>query len=112
MNKQEINDILQEEATKLLPEVKVTLECEPPNYSIFQIIPKETYKHVFKYKNYVNKYEYEEIKELDRGHLIKEIVEPALKDLLIQETKSKPLRELLEQSAIEHKKVLEYLKDK
>ena len=81
MTEQEANDILQEEANKLLPKVKVTLLCEPPEYGICNIIPECTYKHEFKYKNHTCVYEYESIKDFDREHLIREIVEPAVKVL-------------------------------
>lgn len=88
MTKQELNDILQEEAMKLLPEVKVTLLCDPPVYGVCNIIPKDSYKHEFKYKNQVCIYKYEAIKGIAREQLVKEIVEPAVKILKIMEMKN------------------------
>lgn len=85
---QELNDILQEEAKKLLPDVKVTLRYEPPVYGICNIVPEGSYKHEFKYKNHNCVYEDETIKDLDREQLVKEIVEPAVKVLKTMEMKS------------------------
>lgn len=85
MTKQELNDILQEEAAKLLAEVEVTLKFDPPVYGMCNIIPKGSYKYEFKYKNHACIYEYEALKEFDREQLVKEIVEPAVKVLKTME---------------------------
>lgn len=87
MTRQKLNDILQEEVTKLLPDVKVTLRYEPPVYDICNIVPKGEYKYVFEYKNHTCVYEYEAIKDLDREQLVKEIVEPVVKVLKAMEMK-------------------------
>ena len=85
MTKEELNDILQEEAKKLLAEVTVTLKFDPPVYGMCNIIPKGSYKYEFKYKNHSCIYEYEALKEFDREQLVKEIVEPAVKVLKTME---------------------------
>ena len=87
MTRQELNDILQEEAAKLLPKVTVTLRFEPPVYGICNIVPEGSYKHEFKYKNHTCAYEYEAIKGFAREQLVKEIVEPAVKVLKTMEMK-------------------------
>ncbi|MBQ1572945.1 MAG: hypothetical protein IIZ78_17580 [Clostridiales bacterium] len=93
MTRQELNNVLQEEAKKLLPEVTVTLRFDPPVYGTCTVIhfkntPKGSYKHEFKYKNHTCACEYEAIKGLDRENLIKEIVEPVVKVLKILEMKA------------------------
>lgn len=87
---QELNDILQEEAKNLLPDVKVTLQFDPPVYGTCTVIrfrntPDGSYKHVFNFKNHTCVYEDEAIKDLDREQLVKEIVEPAVKVLKTME---------------------------
>lgn len=87
MTREEVNNIMQEEATRLLPGVKVSLLWNPIIYGVCNIDSDSYYSHEFKYKDYVCIYKYNAVKGFDRIQLLEEIVLPTVKALKAMEMK-------------------------